>query len=87
MAEDFTGLEAAIDVLVAEVTEAIADFGQMVSNENQPKIDALVAKVTAAGAALKSALPAPAVTPAPVVDPTPAPTTASDGTATPDVTA
>jgi hypothetical protein len=74
MAEDFSGLEAAIDVLITEVTEAIADFGQMVSAENQPKIDALAAKVAAAGAALKTALPV-AETPAP-----------SDGTGSTDVT-
>lgn len=77
MAEDFTGLNAAVDKVVELINEAITILqNPQTDNNNQSVIDAITLRLNSAADALGAAEPAPA--------PAPAPATADTSTATAD---
>lgn len=79
MAEDFTGLNAAVDKVVGLINEAITILqNPQTDNNNQSVIDAITLRLNSAADALGAAEPAPAPVPAPATtDAAPADTSTS----------
>jgi hypothetical protein len=87
MANDFTGLKAALDEVVAGINSVAAAIANpAVDNNDQAVIDGLTTQLQAAAAALSAATAAEVAEDGTAPTPAPEPTVAVDGSGSTDVT-